>query len=99
MPVSSKATGKAATVGGIVGLNNKYYGVTVRHFFAGAWNAASEKSNSDSTTDYSDDGDFAFDSDEEEEISETEIANAAITSQGKRPYFQESICIWNLTDN
>ena len=82
MPVMCAATGRRATIGGVVLSNSKYYGFTVGHAFTDQYNTNPAK---DSPEAEGNDPDFVIDDEDEEEIGETDLSDIAITSQGSRP--------------
>ncbi|KUJ20175.1 uncharacterized protein LY89DRAFT_473235 [Mollisia scopiformis] len=84
MSILSQVTGRVATIGGVVVLNNKLYGLTVRHSVidsARKSQVGDIESVNGSSTDQNDDFEFAFDSEDEENTSEADISDAIITSR------------------
>ncbi|KAF8859609.1 hypothetical protein BDZ45DRAFT_353474 [Acephala macrosclerotiorum] len=81
MPVSSTATGKTASLGGVLVSNSRCFGLTVRHSFFEAGKTTSRDTIESPPTSCDNNHEFAFDSDEEEEVSEVDVSDDAITSQ------------------
>lgn len=82
MSVLSTATGKTASLGGILVSNNRYFGLTVRHSFLESNTPTSRDVVGSPPASCDNNHEFAFDSDEEEELGEVDMSDAAITSQG-----------------
>ena len=87
MSIFVKASGKIATIGGVVYLNRKFYDLTTHHSIMNSSDRSFAKDGSmmeSSAGDQTDSSEFAFDSDDEEDVdtSEIDIHGATVTSQG-----------------
>jgi hypothetical protein len=74
MPILITATGKVATLGGVLFSNSKFFGLTVRHSFLEACKTTSGDTIQNPATSRDDNHEFAFDSD---------MSDATITSQDR----------------
>jgi hypothetical protein len=83
MPILITATEKVATLSGVLFSNSKFFGLTVCYSFLKACNTTSGDTIQNPATSRDNNHEFAFDSDKEEELSKTDMSNAAITSQNR----------------
>jgi hypothetical protein len=80
IPILCKSNRRRATIGEIICLNEKYYGVTVAHLFDKSCTEIAD--NDFSLESQETDAEFAFISDDEEELGQIDSSDIAITSQG-----------------